>query len=59
MFTFLDQRKQAKMQWVLNPSQSNVNKLDNVTREARRHSGNKKKEYSITNIDEVVGSSKI
>jgi len=34
---FLDQRKQAKMQWVQDPNQSNVGNLNNVRREARRH----------------------
>ena len=27
---FLDQRKRAKMQWVQDPSQSNIDKLNNV-----------------------------
>ena len=30
---FLDQRKQAKMQWIQDPSQSNVDILNNVRRE--------------------------
>jgi len=34
---FSDQRKQAKMQWVQYPSQSNVDDLNNVRREASRH----------------------
>jgi hypothetical protein len=34
---FLDQRKQAKMQWVQYPSQSNVDDLNNARREASRH----------------------
>jgi hypothetical protein len=33
---FLDQRKQAKMQWLQNPKQSNVDNLNNVGREANR-----------------------
>jgi hypothetical protein len=33
------------MQWVQNPSQSNVDNLNNVRREASRHFKNKKKEY--------------
>jgi len=36
-FGFLDQRKQATMQWVQDPSQSNVDNLNNVRREASRH----------------------
>jgi hypothetical protein len=39
---FLDQRKQAKMQWLQNPNQSNIHNLKNVGREASRHFRNKK-----------------
>jgi len=38
---FLDQRKPAKMQWVQDPSQSNVDKLNNVRCEVSRHFRNK------------------
>ena len=34
---FLDQRKQAKMQWIQDPSRSNVDNLNNVRHEASRH----------------------
>jgi hypothetical protein len=34
---YLDQRKQAKMQWFQNPNQSNVDNLNNVRREASRY----------------------
>ena len=34
---FLDQRKQAKMQWIQDPSESNVDNLNNVRRDASRH----------------------
>ena len=34
---FLDDRKQAKMQWLQDPSQSNVDNLNNVRHEATRH----------------------
>ena len=40
---FLDQRKQAKMQWVQDRSQSNVDDLNNLRREASRHSGTKRR----------------
>jgi hypothetical protein len=53
MFTFLGQRKQAKMQWLLDPNQSNVNNLHNARRETSEHYRNKKKEYLKTNIDEI------
>ena len=39
---FLDQRKQAKMQWVQDPSQISVDNLNNVRCEARRHFTNKR-----------------
>ena len=59
MFTFLDQRKHAKMQWFQDPSQSNVDNLNNVRCEASRHLRNKKKEYLKTKIDEFETNSKI
>jgi len=42
---FLDQRKQAKMQWIQDPSQNNVDILNNLRREVSRHFRNKKKAY--------------
>jgi hypothetical protein len=33
----LDQRKQAKMQWIQDPNESNVDNLNNVRRDASRH----------------------
>jgi hypothetical protein len=41
----LDQRKQAKLQWLQDPSEINGDNLNNVRREASRHSRNKKREY--------------
>ena len=38
----LNQRNQAKVQWVQDPSQSNVDNLNNVRHEASRHFRNKK-----------------
>jgi hypothetical protein len=46
----LDQRQQAKMRWLQDPNQSNVDNL-NVRREASRHFRNKKKEYMKAKID--------
>jgi hypothetical protein len=40
---FLDQRKQAKMQWIQDPSRNNVDNLNNVRREASRHVRNKRR----------------
>jgi len=45
MQVFLDQRKQAKRQWVQDSSQSTVNNLNNVRCGASRHFRNKKKEH--------------
>jgi len=42
---FLDQKKQAKMQWVQGRSQSNGDNLNNVRCEARRHFRNQKKRH--------------
>ena len=39
---FLDRRKRAKMQWLQDPSQSKVDKLNSVRREVSRHFRNKK-----------------
>jgi hypothetical protein len=41
----LDQRKQAKLQWLQDPSEINGNNLNNVRREASRYFKNKKREY--------------
>jgi hypothetical protein len=56
---FLDQRKQAKVQWLQDPSQSNVDNMNTVTREASRHFRNKKKEYLKAKIEELENNSKI
>ena len=51
--------KRAKIQWLQDPSQSNVDNLSNVRREAGRHFRNKKKEYLEGKIDELETNSKI
>ena len=56
---FLDQRKQAKMQWIQDPSQSNVDNLNSVRRNASRHFRNKKKAYLKAKIEELETNSKI
>jgi len=48
---FLDQRKQAKMQWIQDPSQSNVYNLNNIKRDASRHFRNQKKAYLKVKIE--------
>jgi len=42
---FLDERKQAKLQLVQDPSQSNVDNPNNVRRKDSRHFSNKRMEY--------------
>jgi len=59
MFRLLDQRKQAKIKWLQDPSQSNVDNLNNVRREASRHFRNEKKEYLKARIEELETNSKI
>jgi len=44
---FVYQRKQAKMQWVQDSSQSNADNLNNVRHIASRHLRNKKKAYHV------------
>ena len=56
---FLDQRKQTKMQWIQDPSQSNVDILNNVRREVSSHFRNKKKAYLRANFEELETNSKI
>jgi len=52
MFRFLHQRKQAKMQWLQDPSQSNVDNISNVRHVASIHF-RKKKEYLEVKITEL------
>jgi len=56
---FLDQRKRAKMQWIQDRSQSNVDFLNNVSHEVSRHFRNKKKAYMRAKIEEFETNSKI
>ena len=56
---FLDRRKLAKMQWIQDPSRSNVDNLNNVRRDASRHFRNKKKAYRKAKIEELETNSKI
>ena len=47
------------MQWVQDPSQRNVDNLNNVRREASRHFRNKKKAYLKAKIEDLETNSKI
>jgi len=58
-FGFLVQRKQAKMQWVQDPSQSTADNLNNVGPEDSRHFRNKNKEYLKAKIEELGTNSNI
>jgi len=53
MFRFLDQRKQANMYWIHDPSQSNANNLNTVRRDVSRHFRNKQKAYLKAKIEEL------
>ena len=55
----LDQRKQAKLQWVQDQSQGNIDNLNNVRHEATRRFRNKKKAYLKAKIEEIETNSKI
>ena len=55
----LDQRKQAKMKWIQDPSQSKADNLNNVRRDASRHFRNKKKAYLRAKIEELETNSKM
>jgi hypothetical protein len=43
---FADQRKQAKLQWLQDPSEANEGNLSDIRREASRHFRSKKREMS-------------
>jgi len=47
------------MQWTQDPSQSNVDILNNVRREVSRHFRDKKKAYLRAKIEELETNSKI
>jgi hypothetical protein len=54
----LDKRKQAKLQWLQDPSEINGDNLNNVRREAGRYFRNKNREYLKDKIDELASTSK-
>jgi hypothetical protein len=56
---FLDQRNWAKMQWIQDPSQSNVDILNNVRLEVSKHFRNKKKAYLRAKVEELETNSEI
>jgi hypothetical protein len=54
----VDRRKQAKLQWLQEPSVANEDTLSNVKWEAIRHFSNKKREYLKDKINELESNSK-
>jgi hypothetical protein len=54
----VDQRKQAKLQWLQDPSEINGNNLKIMRREASRYFRNKKREYMKDRFDELATNSK-
>jgi hypothetical protein len=50
----LDQKKQAKLRWLQDPSEINGGNQNNVRREASRHFRNKKREYLKDQINELA-----
>jgi hypothetical protein len=54
----LDQRKQAKLHWLKDPSEINGDNLNNVRCEASRYFRNTKKEYMKDKINELATNSK-
>jgi hypothetical protein len=53
----LDQRKEAKFQWLQDPSEINGDNLNNVKREASRYFRNKQRKYLKDKINELATNS--
>ena len=56
---FIDERKQAKLQLVQNPSQRNVDVLNNIRREASRHFRSKKIAFLKAIIEDLETNRKV
>jgi hypothetical protein len=54
----IDQRKQAKLQWLQNPNQTNRDNLQNVRHETSRIFRDKKREHLKGKINELETNSK-
>jgi hypothetical protein len=54
----LDQRKQAKLQWLQDPSEINGDNMNSVRCEASRHFRNKNREYLKDSINELASNCK-
>jgi hypothetical protein len=53
-----DRRKQAKLQWLQDPSEANEDNLSDIRWEASRHFRNKKQKYLKDRINELESNSK-
>jgi hypothetical protein len=58
MFRYFGSRKQAKMRWIQDPSQSKLDNLKSERREVSRHFRNKKRAYLRAKIGELETNSK-
>jgi hypothetical protein len=58
MLKIVRSKKQAKLQWLQDPSEINGDNLNNVRREASRHFRNNKREYLKNLINELATNSK-
>jgi hypothetical protein len=54
----VDRRKQAKLQWLQEPSEANEGNLSDIRREASRYFRNKIREYLKDKINEIESNSK-
>jgi hypothetical protein len=54
----VDQKKQAKLQWLQDPSEVNEGNLSDARQKASRHFRNKKMEYLEDKINELESNSK-
>jgi hypothetical protein len=54
----VDQRKQAKLRWLQDPSEGNEDNLSDIRQEASRHFRNKKREYLKDKINELESNSR-
>jgi hypothetical protein len=54
----LDQREQAKLKWLQDPSEINGDNLNNVRREASKYFRNKKREYLKDKLNELATNTK-
>jgi hypothetical protein len=54
----LDQRKEAKLQWLQEPSEVNGDNLNNIRREASTYFRNEKSEYLKDKMNELATNSK-